>query len=126
MKLDFFKPLVEPKEYHPNFERLLPDTYSNAKKLFNDWASGFDDRDGKLVKEFQTTFNSTFWEVYLYATFKKMGFNINLSNASPNFHINKGNADVIVEATICNSAVGKVPEWDRTDEYLSSIPKRFW
>lgn len=126
MKLDFFKPLVEPKDYHPNFERLLPDTYCNARRLFNDWASGFVDRDGKLVKEFQTTFNSTFWEVYLYATFKKMGFNIDLSNESPDFHINKGNEDVIVEATICNSAVGKTPEWDRTDENQNSIPERFW
>lgn len=28
---------------------------------------GFEDRDGKFVKEFQTTFNSSFWELYLFA-----------------------------------------------------------
>ncbi|HBR2605966.1 TPA: hypothetical protein L9Q09_003309 [Klebsiella pneumoniae] len=126
MDLDFFKPIVDTKDYHPNFERLLPDKYNNSKKLFNEWASGFNDRDGKLVKEFQTTFNSTFWEVYLHASFKDMGFEIDFSYASPDFNIKKGETEVIIEATICNSANGKSPEWDRADEYLSSIPKRFW
>lgn len=126
MEMDFFNPVIDSKEYHPNFERLLPEKYINARKLFNDWASGFSDRDGKLVKEFQSTFNSTFWEVYLYATFKEMDFKIDLSNATPDFLINKCCADIIIEATICNSALGKVPEWDRTDDYQHSIPKRFW
>lgn len=126
MEMDFFNPVIDPKEYHPNFERLLPEKYINARKLFNEWASGFSDRDGKLVKEFQSTFNSTFWEVYLYSAFKEMDFKVDLSNGSPDFLINKSCADIIVEATICNSALGKVPEWDRMDDYQRSIPKRFW
>jgi hypothetical protein len=39
--------------------------------VLTDWARGFIDRDGKFVKEFQTTFNSCFWELYVYAVLKR-------------------------------------------------------
>lgn len=31
------------------------------------WPTDFEDRDGKFVTEFRTTFNSSFWEFYLHA-----------------------------------------------------------
>lgn len=43
------------------------------REVLSGWASGFRDRDGKFVKEFQTTYNSSFWELYLFAAFKDLG-----------------------------------------------------
>jgi hypothetical protein len=45
----------------------------------------FVDRDGKLVKEFQTTFHSTFWELYVHAVLRDFKFEIDFSVAAPDF-----------------------------------------
>ena len=39
--------------------------------MLNDWARGFRDRDGKFVQEFQRTFDSCFWELYVFAVLKQ-------------------------------------------------------
>ena len=41
------------------------------------------DRDNKIIKEFQTSFNSTFWEVYLYAVLKNYGLDVNFNFSTP-------------------------------------------
>ncbi|WP_232925945.1 hypothetical protein, partial [Pseudomonas syringae] len=41
---------------------------------------GFPDRNNKFVKEFQTTFNSIFWEVYLYMAFREYGFSLDMGS----------------------------------------------
>ena len=112
--MDFFKPLVEEARRNKNFSSVLAPFRKAERELFNQWADGFVDRDGKLVEEFQTTFNSTFWEVYLFACFKEFGFEIDWSHPSPDFCLTTKRVDVVVEATTANSAQGKPSEWDRT------------
>ena len=67
--------------------------------------------DGKdtFDKEFQTTFNSTFWEVYLYRVFKELDIYIDWHYPSPDFSLSKGENEFIVEAVVSNSADGKDP-----------------
>ncbi|KWS19817.1 hypothetical protein AL064_20815 [Pseudomonas syringae pv. syringae] len=76
--------------------------------VLNDWAQGFIDRDGKFVTEFQMTFNSSFWELYLHAVLKKYDMPVDFTKASPDFCLpSKG---FNIEATVASSAQGAAPE----------------
>ena len=103
--LDFFKIIVEKGDLHPNFKRVLVPHKEVERQEFLSWAKGMVDRDGKLVQEFQTTFNSTFWEVYLNGVFNYYNFDIDWSYSSPDFLIRTGSQDVIVEAVTALSLI---------------------
>lgn len=125
---DFFEPVVSHDKMHSNFIGTLGPASENARNLFNEWADGFIDRDNKIIKEFQTTFNSTFWEVYLYAVFKDYNFQVDFSYPRPDFLVGKNNFSIVVEATTSNAADGKTPEWEK--KLINSkgevcIPDRF-
>lgn len=111
--MDFFQPVVKEAKWNKNFLSVLVPFREAECQLFNQWAEGFVDRDGKLVEEFQTTFNSTFWEVYLFACFKEYGLHIDWSYPSPDFFLSADGLDFVVEATTANSAKGKPSEWDK-------------
>jgi hypothetical protein len=112
MKL--FVPIVPEIRPHPNFQSVLVPERTPERELFEQWAQEFPDRDGKLIEEFQTTFNSTFWEIYLYACFREYGFELDWSHATPDFQIRSEHGVAAVEATTANAANGKPNEWDRT------------
>ncbi len=121
-----FTPVVPPDRFHKNFVSVLAPFREAERELFEAWANGFVDRDSKLLAEFQTTFNSSFWEIYLYAAFKEYGFVIDWSKVSPDFILSSSGCDFVVEATTANAAVGKPNEWDRelTREELAAL-RRF-
>ena len=48
------------------------------REIIEQWAEGFQDRDGKILKEFQTSFHSTFWEFYIFQLLKDMGLKDNI------------------------------------------------
>ena len=67
--MDLFTPIVKEKRLHPLFKRVIQDkTYKPAIAVINEWSNGLLGRKGeaeKFIKEFQTTFNSSLWELYL-------------------------------------------------------------
>jgi len=91
---------------------LLP-LYEADRAVVRDWAEGFQDRDGKFVEEFQTTFNSCFWELYLFAILKRYNLAVDWNLSSPDFVIRTPNANFCIEATTANAAEKKPNEWDR-------------
>jgi hypothetical protein len=114
MIMDLFTPIVPEGKQHPNFRALIqPNFYSSELEVIRDWANNFVDRDGKFVKEFQTTFNSSFWELYLFACFKELGCTVDFSNETPDFSIDSPYGNFIAEATIANHPDRFCPEWDR-------------
>lgn len=78
-----FEPLVDEARQHPNFRNIVRPGNGFALDVLSDWARGFVDRDGKFVEEFQTTFNSAFWELYLFAVLKKYGLAVDFSRSAP-------------------------------------------
>lgn len=112
MALDLFTPLVAPGALHQNFVRTLDPNASGVREVLNTWAEGFPDRDGKFVREFQTTYNSSFWELYLFAVLKQLKIEIDFSYASPDFVAK--NLPLAIEATIASHAHDDVPEWEKT------------
>ena len=63
--MDLFTPVIQEEKYHNHFRVLLSESAAPVRKTLSSWADGFLDRDNKFIKEFQSTFNSSFWELYL-------------------------------------------------------------
>lgn len=112
--MNLFESVLPTTRQHPNFQNLLRVGNGFTLDVLTDWARGFVDRDGKFVTEFQTTFNSSFWELYLYAVLKKYGMPVDFTKARPDFCIpNKG---FNIEATVASNAQDSAPEHSRLEE----------
>ena len=106
--INLFEECVEKSKQHPNFIALLNEKETVARDYINNWTDGFIDRDGKLIIEFQTTFNSSFWELYLFNVFKKWNFTIDFSNTAPDFYITAP-YNLFIEAVTANNALHDTP-----------------
>jgi hypothetical protein len=106
--MQLFVPIVDEAQQHPNFRSLLQYKNGYTFDVLQDWARGFVDRDGKFVHEFQTTFNSSFWELYVFAVLKKYGLTVDFTKTRPDFSILKHNFNI--EATIASNAQDALPE----------------
>ncbi len=111
--MDLFAPVVPDSELHPNFRALLDSPAEGERVVIRGWADGFIDRDGKFVREFQTTFNSSFWELYVFACCKELGFRVNFDFGSPDFVIDNFLNEFCIEAVIASNARGESAEWER-------------
>lgn len=119
--MDLFSPLVPESEWHPNFKVLMTPGFGDAERAtVLGWANNFRDRDGKFVKEFQTTFNSSFWELYLNATFQMLGYSIDYSVNRPDFVLSHPTQELTAEAVIASNSEGHRPEWDRPFEIIEN------
>lgn len=107
MKL--FEPVVPRELWHPNFAALMSERNAWNEAVLADWAAGFVDRDGKFVQEFQRTFNSSFWELYLNAVLRERQCSVDFGFSSPDFVITTPEP-YCVEAVIANNAQNAVPE----------------
>lgn len=112
--MNLFNPVVDNERLHPNFISVLYQQRESERQLLQSWAEGFVDRDGKFVTEFQTTFNSSFWEIYLFALLKTYNFEVDWSIPSPDFCISNNENSFVIEATTANAAHGNTNEWDKT------------
>ncbi len=118
MSLDLFTPIVPENRLHPNFTRLIGETDDGIRAVLRDWADGFVDRDGKFVDEFQRTFNSSWWELYLHAVLKSLGIRIDFSFDAPDFVAPDQN--LAIEAVISAHGQGMTPEWEKTIRDLTN------
>lgn len=107
--MNLFTPIVPENRWHPYFARLIHRPNEWIEAVLSDWATGFEDRDGKFVREFQTTFNSCFWELYLNAVLRSRGLRPNYALSSPDFVI-EGSPTFSVEATVAHHAKEQPPE----------------
>ncbi len=109
--MNLFQPIVAQEEWHPNFRAMMLQGNGYSCDVINDWARGFEDRDGKFVKEFQTTFNSSFWEIYVFAVLKKYGLSVDFSYARPDFCLPAHGFNI--EAAVALHPDGGDPEYAR-------------
>ena len=101
--MDLFKDLIPKEKQHPNFRVIASsEIFEHERTVLRDWAEGFTDRDNKFVKEFQTTFNSSFWELYVFACFKKLAFACDFSYDSPDFVLSSPSGALVAEAVIAS------------------------
>lgn len=83
MPIDLFTHQVDADNQHAIFKMMNEAPYGPERAVLAKWAEGFEDRNGKFVTELQTTFESSFWELYLFAALKELGLPIDLRD-SPN------------------------------------------
>jgi hypothetical protein len=119
MPLDLFTPIVPAARQHPNFTNVAAEDDDAVRSVIRNWAEGFVDRDGKFVNEFQRTFNSSFWELYLFAVLKSLCIEVDFSFDAPDF-VAPG-AELAVEAVIAAHADGATPEWMKTLADLTDL-----
>ncbi|WP_150274062.1 hypothetical protein [Paenibacillus tepidiphilus] len=119
--LDLFTPIVPEAKMHPNFLSLLGD--KDVIKVVQKWAVGFKDRDNKFVYEFQTTFNSSFWELYLHAIFKKLKFKTDGVHYAPDFCLDNKGYRFLVEAVSTSHPQGGTPEHDRIAAIYKAVER---
>lgn len=97
--LDLFTPIAENERLHPVFNMMLQEKHKPERDVLSSWAQGFEDRDGKFIYEFQTTFESSMWELYLHAFLKELGAKIDFSYHAPDF-VAELDRHITLEATI--------------------------
>src|SRR6266540_6139233 len=112
--MDLFKPVMAQEKLHHNFQMTIKPNAAGVREVVSGWADGFVDRDGKFVEEFQTTYNSSFWELYLFAVLKHLGIKVDFSFDAPDF-VATDHAFTI-EAAIASHAQDDIPEWEKTFE----------
>jgi hypothetical protein len=127
MALDIFNPKlgVRKEDWHPKVKLLDTPGFIGQKKALENWTEGFQDRDGKIIREFQKNFHSSFWEFFLYAMFKEIGFQADMTHHAPDFMVTAP-YKINVEAVIANiREKGRQEETRDMDDILSMITPPF-
>lgn len=69
------------------FKQIYQDnTYAPVREVIQSWGRGLLERSGeqtKFVKEFQTTFNSALWELYLNEMFIRLDYSVDYTKTVP-------------------------------------------
>lgn len=120
---DKIKGLSDDKQ-HEKF-RFLRDSIqlSAEKRLLCAYTDGLVDKDHKMVRQFQETFHSTYWEICIYQLCLEAGFSLDQSHPFPDFIVKKP-IEFYIEAVVANIKQGGVPENERTlsDQLSMLIP----
>lgn len=89
--MNLFSDQFPQERLHASYIKIKNDPYyAPVLPILSDWAAGLMDRRGegnKFRKEFQTTFNSSFWELYLNKLFREMKYSIDYTKSSPDFYV---------------------------------------
>lgn len=104
--MNLFSIIVPECDVHPVLQRILTIGNGFNMDVVNDWARGFIDRDGKFVKEFQISFSSSLWELYIFAVLKSLGQQVDFTHTTPDFVINS-TPQYTIEAVTANSKLGE-------------------
>ncbi len=99
----------------------MHEQFAPERAVLQQWAEGFLDRDGKFVQEFQTSFESGMWELYLHAALKEWGLPVDMTHHAPDFVVG-GPQPFTMEATIAAPARGGKPAFGYG---VSDIPNDF-
>lgn len=109
---------------HSKFKLLRDEIQlSSEKKLLCSYTNGLVDRDHKMVRQFQETFHSTYWEICIYQLCLEAGFSLDQSHPFPDFII-KQPSEFYIEAVVANIRQTGIPETKRSfdDQFSMLIP----
>ena len=104
--LNLFDPIVSAERQHTIFKQICEPQFAPERAVLADWSKGFVDRDGKFVQEFQTSFESSMWELYVYACIRALGGTVDFLHASPDFVTSLHGHNLCIEATIARPPAG--------------------
>ncbi|RUU04638.1 hypothetical protein EOD23_16435, partial [Mesorhizobium sp. USDA-HM6] len=107
--MDLFDTRFPDAKLHHHFRLIRADpNYADVLPVIQNWASGLLDRRGesdKFIKEFQSTFNSSMWELYLNRALSDLGCSVDYSKSAPDFFVRgPGEYEFNIEAVISDQA----------------------
>lgn len=114
--VDFFTPVVQVHSLNTAFVSLRDALgYSSARGIIEPMMRWYEDADGNFIEQFQTTgFDARVWELYLFAAFTELGYEIGRIHAVPDFCCASPFGEFNVEAVTANPTRDKqgnvVPE----------------
>lgn len=89
--MDLFSTKIAKNKLNENFKIIYKDPkLSPVREVIQSWGRGLLQRSGeetKFVNEFQTTFNSALWELYLNEMFIRLGYSVDYTKHSPDFYV---------------------------------------
>lgn len=123
--MELFKLAVKEDRLHPLFKRVVSSgVYKPAIDVINSWSTGMLGRkkeSKKFIQEFQLSFNSSLWEIYLNKAFTDFGFSIDYSKESPDFNLHHSSGRVVnVEAVTSNNKDNLKPEYYLNESFSSA------
>ncbi len=85
--VDFFAPVRDEALLNPDFVRLrTEEMLSPAREIIEPMMRWYEDADGNFIEQFQTAgFDQRIWELYLFATLIELGYELDRSDAVPDF-----------------------------------------
>jgi hypothetical protein len=127
--MDLFTPRFKDERLHPYFKSLITnEEFRPVQETLTIWATGLLARkkeSNKFINEFQLSFNSSFWELYLNKAFLDMGFNIDYSKESPDFNLTHNSGRIInVEAVSSNNKLNGQKEYYTKSAHKESIDSK--
>lgn len=82
----------------------------------------YEDRDGNFIEQFQSTgFDARIWELYLWATFVSLGYEVTMPKPSPDFVARGLDGTFAIEATTINPSKG--PDGKRVETPRPTKPE---
>jgi len=123
-QLPLFVDVSEPERHHPIYRMIRDGDYEAERSVLLSWSEGFEDRDGKFCHEFQVSFESCLWELYLHAYLKEINASADFSYSSPDFVVN-GAEPFCIEATIAAPAKGQAGPYGYSIDDMPSDMSRF-
>ncbi|MGK2881964.1 MAG: hypothetical protein ACSLE6_14595 [Mycobacterium sp.] len=105
---DFFRPRVPTQRQHPSFRQVADGKgHHAARALIEVLMRWYEDRDGNFIEQFQSTgFDARVWELYLWATFVSLGYEVTMPKPSPDFIARGLDGSFAIEATTINPTKG--------------------
>ncbi|MER8632726.1 hypothetical protein NKH55_23585 [Mesorhizobium opportunistum] len=107
--LNLFDAQFPDEKLHDRFRLICSDPYyADVLPVIQNWATGLLDRRGeskKFIKEFQSTFNSSMWELYLNRALIDLGCSVDYSKSAPDFFVRgPGKYEFNIEAVVSDQA----------------------
>lgn len=98
--VDFFAPVYETAKLNPNFQRMISEEiFSPALGVIEPMMRWHKDIDGNFIEQFQTNgFDQRIWELYIFAVFNELDFEIDTSANVPDFVAHSIFGSLAVEA----------------------------
>ena len=107
--VQLFELLEKVTNLNPMFENLRDSLNpSAARQMLEEIEPWIKDKDGNLVRDFQTTgFDGRIWEIYLFAALTELDFKIDHTHQRPDFCLSKDNQKIFIEAVTANATDNK-------------------
>lgn len=89
--MDLFSTKIATNKLSESFKHICKDPkLAPVREVIQTWGRGLLQRSGektKFINEFQTTFNSALWELYLNEMFIRLGYSVDYTKDSPDFYV---------------------------------------